>query len=82
MSGYKLAGLAPATGVISITPSDATTLPATRGLYIGGAGNVAVLMSNGSTAVFLGVPVGTTLNLSVIKVLATGTTATAILALY
>lgn len=80
--GYKLSGLAPASKVVAVTPSDVTVIPATRALYIGGAGAVAVVMLDGTTATFSAVPVGTTLNISVTKVLSTGTTATLILALY
>jgi hypothetical protein len=82
MSTYKLAGLAPATSAVAVTPSDTTVIPKTRGLYIGGAGAVAVLMNDGTQATFSAVPAGVILDISVQKVLATGTVATLILALY
>jgi hypothetical protein len=82
MSGYKLAGLAPAYKVVAVTPSDATVLAPTRGLWVGGAGAVAVVMLDGTTAVFSGVAAGTQLDLCVSKVLSTGTVGTLILALY
>lgn len=53
----------------------------TRGLYIGGAGNVSVVMSDGTTAVFNSVPAGTTLKIAVQQV-NSASTATNILALY
>lgn len=68
----------------AVTPNDSTDLPGGRayGLYIGGAGNVAVVHSAGSTAVtYIGVPVGTILPVEVTRVMATNTTATNIVAL-
>ncbi len=71
----------PASGVIAVTPSDSTVLANVQRLYIGGAGNVAVTMKDGSTATFTAPPVGTILPIQCTKVMATGTTATLILAL-
>lgn len=67
----------------AVTPSDSTVFSSThRALYIGGAGDVTVRMvRDGSQLTFSAVPVGTLLPVSVDKVLATGTTATLILAL-
>jgi hypothetical protein len=45
-------------------------------LYIGGAGNVAVVTEAGNTVTFTAVPVGTQLDIRVKQILATGTTAT------
>lgn len=69
---------------IAITPSDATILPdGIRGVWVGGAGNLAVIMSGDTTPVTLaGVPAGTLLPIQISKVMATNTTATAITALY
>ena len=69
------------TRAAAVTPSDATVINAAA-LYIGGAGNVAVIMEGDTAAVtFTAPPVGTVLNISVSKVMATNTTATLILAL-
>lgn len=68
--------------VVTATPNDATVLKTTRALYIGGAGNVAVSMVDGGDAVFVGLAAGSLLPVQVVKVLATGTTATDILAIY
>lgn len=65
-----------------VTVSDTNVLPQTRGLYVGGAGNIAVTMSDGNDVTFTGVTAGQILPISVIKVKATGTTATAIVAVY
>lgn len=68
---------------LAVTKSDSTVLETTRGLYIGGTGDVAVLFTDGGIAVtFASVPTGTILPVQVTKVLSTGTTATSILALY
>jgi hypothetical protein len=78
----------PAVGAFAITPSNATVFDGTggkippRSLYVGGAGNVAVVMLNGTSVTFSGVAAGTTLPIRVKQVLATGTTATMILGLY
>lgn len=67
----------------AVTKSDSTVLEATRGLWIGGAGNVAVVFSDGGSAkTIVGVPAGTLLPFAVTKVMSTNTTATDILALY
>lgn len=70
----------------AVTPSDSTDLTAyARSLYVGGAGNVAVIMADqsGDTAVtFVGVAAGTVLPVQVRRVMSTNTTATNILALY
>jgi len=84
---------APATGIIpspnaaeyaaAVTPSDSTRLVATRALYIGGAGNVTVEMAGDlQTVLFSGLTAGMVLPIRVLRVLATGTTATLITAMY
>lgn len=77
--------IAPFTKAVAVTPNDSTNLSYdTRALYIGGAGNVAVIMADDETntaVVFSGVPVGAVLDISVKRVRATSTTATNILAL-
>ena len=64
-----------------VTPSDATIIPATRGLYVGGTGNLSVVMAeDGNTVLFSAVPAGSILPIQVVQVLA-ATTATLIVAL-
>lgn len=65
-----------------VTKSDATIIPVTRGLYVGGTGNVNVRTFNGTTVLISAVPVGAILPIAVDQVLSTSTTATLILALY
>jgi len=69
-------------GAVTVTPSDATTYdPALRGLYVGVSGNVAVRFADGTTATFVGLAAGTVHTIACVdRVLATGTTATSILA--
>lgn len=74
---------ASAWGSFTITKSDSTILsPNCRALYVGGAGDVAVRMLDGSTPTFSGVLAGTILPIQVDKVLSAGTTATLMLGLY
>lgn len=69
---------------VAVVPSDAVDLAVpSRALYVGGAGDVTAIMTRGgNTVVFKAVPVGTTLPVSVSRVMVTGTTATNIVALY
>ena len=61
----------------AITPSDAGSglSHVTRALYVGVAGDLALLMQGGATVVLRGVPSGSFLPLRVRQVLASGTTA-------
>lgn len=73
----------PAGTLAAVTPSDSTDLGSCRALYVGGAGNVAVLAAGNSAAVTLvSVSAGTILPVRVRKVMSTNTTATNIVALY
>ena len=67
---------------VALTKSDSTVIGMTRALYIGGSGDVAVRMKDGSTATFSGATAGSILPIQVDKLLSTGTTATLVLALY
>ena len=75
----------PYIGAVAVTPSDTTNFAegACRALWIGGAGagNLSVLMADGSTGIFAGVPVGI-LSISCIRVNSTGTDVVNIDALY
>lgn len=73
----------PALHAAAVTPSDSTDLATTaRGLYVGGAGNIAVTTAGGDDVTFTGVGAGTILPVRVARVKATSTTATAIVALW
>lgn len=72
----------PYRGGIAVTKNDVTLLAPTRGLWVGGAGNLTVDFADGTTDVLLTAPnVGTIYPISVIRVKA-ATTATVIVALY
>jgi len=72
----------PAHSAVAITPSDSTSIPVTRAIYVGVTGNIAVKMAEDeNTLTFANVPVGI-LPIQVSQVLSTGTTATTMIALY
>lgn len=68
---------------VACTPSDATDLTGSVGLYIGGAGNVSArtLNDSGTTVIFTAPPVGTFIPGNFTRVMA-ATTATLILIAY
>ena len=67
----------------AVTPHDSTGFTeAARGLYVGGAGNVVAVDRNGNAVTFVAVPAGAILPVVCIRVNATNTTATNIVALY
>jgi len=73
----------PSTHAAAVTPDDDNDLTyVTRGLFVGGAGNVAVITMGGDTVTFTGVVAGSILPIRVNRVKATGTTATDIMALW
>ena len=66
----------------AITPNDGADLAAeTRAIYIGSAGDVAMVLVSGDTVTFAGVPAGTLLPVRAVRVRATGTTAGLLLGL-
>lgn len=81
---YKNIGLdSPAENGFSITPNDGADVAfITRKIYVGGAGNIALITKKGDTIIYVAVPVGTTLDVRASRVLSTGTSATNLLGLY
>ncbi len=72
----------PADNAVSVTPNDGADIPIrARALYIGGAGNVSLVTLGGSTVTFVGLAAGSILPVTTARVLATGTTATNIVAM-
>ncbi|HSI42270.1 MAG TPA: hypothetical protein VLA00_17125 [Xanthobacteraceae bacterium] len=65
----------PASDAFPVTPSDSAII-ASRALYVGGSGDVAVVTAAGNDVVFKAVPDGAILPIRVRKVKSTGTTAT------
>jgi len=69
---------------IQVVPNDAKDLGASKpsGIYVGGTGDLTVvLMANDTLLTFYNVQAGTMLSLRAKRIMATGTTATNILAL-
>ena len=78
--GAKLAAMTPT----DVTTGDATA-PITIGVWVGGAGNLAVVMAGNDTATpvtLTAVPAGTFLPLRAVRIASTGTTATLIVGVY
>lgn len=83
-NGLGIPSWGPASKLVAITKSDATDLTANKikALWVGGAGDVAVIGINDTAAVtIVGVPAGTLLPVMVSKVMSTNTTATSIVGL-
>ncbi|MGC8518471.1 MAG: spike base protein, RCAP_Rcc01079 family [Steroidobacteraceae bacterium] len=75
--------LSPALNALEVTPSNTAALPfLSKRLWVGGAGNVALLTAGGQSVIYAGVPAGTYLNVRTAQVMATNTTATNIVAEY
>jgi hypothetical protein len=73
----------PAEHARALTPNDAIDLEAApRALYVGEAGDLAARMLGGGTVTLGNVPAGALLPIRVTRVLATGTTAGRIVALW
>jgi hypothetical protein len=73
----------------AVTPSDTARIADVSGgvnngcvLYVGGAGNLKVETIGGDEVTFVGINTGAFLPVQVVKVFATGTSATNILALW
>mgnify|MGYP006275357839 CR=1 FL=1 len=72
--------VSPSSDVAEVAAGD--TLPAaSRAVYVGGAGDLSVVMESGAAATFASVPAGALLPLKVTEI-AASTTATAIVAIY
>lgn len=70
---------APAQGAADITPSDTGSLTTyTRAIYVGGDGNMRVELVSGNIVTLTGVIAGNIYPIRARQVLATGTTATAL----
>jgi hypothetical protein len=86
--GHSSATFSASKGAV-ITPADNTEIPVTRGLYVGGTGNLTVKFADngdptaaGGTVLISAVPVGAVLPIQVNCINSTNTTATLIVALY
>lgn len=74
---------APASHAAAITPHNTNNLAnATRGIYVGGAGNLKVDMIGGEAVTFTALAVGVIHPIAAIKVYSTGTTCTGIVGVW
>ncbi len=81
-NGTKKTKGASAVHAFAVTPHNTDYLEfPTSGLFVGGAGNIVVTMLSGVDATFTGVLAGSILPIEVVRVKATSTTATNIVAL-
>jgi hypothetical protein len=72
----------PAVHAFPVTPDDATALPeTTRALYVGSGGAVSAELQSGAVATFAAVAAGSVLPVRIVRVLATGTTASGLVGL-
>lgn len=73
----------PAGGASPVTPSDTVDfVQSARALYVGGGGNVAVVLESGTAVLFSGIQAGSILPVVCKRVNATNTTGTLIVALF
>jgi hypothetical protein len=73
----------PADNLAAITPHDTTELEFwTRGIYVGGAGDIAVVSAAGDAITIVGCLAGVVYPFAVKIIKATGTTATDLIGLY
>lgn len=67
----------------AITPSDSTNLSkVTRGIYVGGNGNMVCVKEDGTTVTFVGVTAGIVYPIRAKRINSTSTTATSLVALF
>lgn len=73
----------PARHAVAITPDNSNDLvTVTRGIYVGTAGDLAVVMVGGETVTFVGLTAGVLYPLAVARVKLTGTTADNLIGVY
>jgi hypothetical protein len=80
----RISDLSPANNLAAITPDDEEELEFwTRAIYVGGAGDIVLIAAQDTTEVTLkAVPAGTILPIIAKQVLASGTAATDLVALF
>ncbi|WP_137155243.1 hypothetical protein [Rhizobium sp. FKL33] len=72
----------PAIHAFPVTPDDTAALPeTTRALYVGSGGAVTAELQSGAVATFAAVAAGAILPARIVRVLATGTTASSLVGL-
>ena len=69
-------------GAATFTASNTVNLPDPSVIYVGGIGNVKVTTAQGDEVIFYNVPAGSVIPVQVVRVWATGTTASNMLRIY
>lgn len=69
-------------GAVAITPSDIANLAKTSVVYVGVGGSVQVTTAQNDQVTFVGLPAGSVIPVQVVRVWATSTTATSLVAIY
>lgn len=69
-------------GAATFTNSDTVNLPSPSVIYVGAAGNVKVTTAQDDEVTFVGLQAGAVIPVQVVRVWATGTTATSLLRIY
>lgn len=73
---------APAFHGFSITPNDSTDLSEiTRAIWVGGAGDITLVLMSGATLTLPSIPAGTLMPIRAARIMATGTDATGLVGL-
>lgn len=81
--GSDITQLGPARNAAAVTPDNNNDLGfVTRGIIVGGNGNVSVNMSGSGAAIVIAMTAGTLYPIAVSRVLSTGTSATGIVAVW
>lgn len=74
---------APADDFIAVTPSDSTDLAfVARAIYVGGTGNLTVISPTGQSTLFANIAEGMIHPIRCNRIMATGTTATGLVAIW
>ncbi len=80
---HQQLGANPADGAEVVTKSDTVELTyISRGIWVGGAGDVTAIMKDGTSILFASVPAGTLLPIRCRRIASTGTTATNMVSLW
>ena len=73
----------PAPNAFAITPHDSTDFTNyTRGIYVGGAGNIVIVTPSGDAITLVGAAAGSIIPVQAKRVNSTSTTATSLVGLY
>ena len=81
-ANYTTEADSPALDAYTVVPHDTNEVTVTRGIYVGGAGDIKLTTKNNKTVTFVAVPVGVILPVRAKIIFSTDTTATYMIGLY